>query len=178
LRGCGGGEESFLCVRGVEAGRAGTGLEKIVETGWLEEAKEMGWGTTCDWEGNGFIFEDGNGFGLAPFGTKLFVAVNGFGLAAAGNGFVVCPTLGNGFLLEVVGKGSVPRKPFCDEKGFGAVGAGYGEFVWPNGESPVACMGKVFERKGFAPVICDCRKLGDVGKGFDDCWAIPGTAVN
>lgn len=90
-------------------------------------------------------------------------------MAAAGNGFMVCPALGNGFVPEVVGKGSVPRKLFCAEKGFGAVCAGYGEFVWPNGESPVACMGKVFERNGFAPVICDWRKLGDVGKGFDDC---------
>jgi hypothetical protein len=108
----------------------------------------------------------------------LFVAETGFPFGAVGNGFTVCPTLGNGFVLEV-GKGSVPRKPFCDEKGFAAVGAGYSSgFVWPNGESPVACTGKVFERKGFAPVICDWRGLEDIGKGFDDCWAIPGTAVN
>lgn len=119
--------------------------------------------------GNGFKFGDGNRFGLAAFGTGLFVGtVNGFGFDAAGNGFV-CPTLGNGFVLECVGKVFVPRKPFCDEKGFGAVGTGYTGFVWPNGESPVACMGKVFDRKGFAPVICGWRALGDVGKGFDDC---------
>ena len=74
--------------------------------------------------GKGFKFGDGNGFGLAAFGTELFVSpVNGFGLDAAGNGFV-CPPLGNVFVLEFVGKGSVPRKPFCDEKGFGAVDAG------------------------------------------------------
>jgi len=75
--------------------------------------------------GNGFKFGDGNGFGLAAFGTELFVGtVNGFGFATAGNGFIVCPPLGNGFVLGLVGKGLVPRKPFCDEKGFGAVGAG------------------------------------------------------
>jgi hypothetical protein len=64
LTGIGGGEEDLFCVRGVEAGRAGTntgaapvkvgtcagivGLEKIVEVGWLEEAKGKCWGTVCD----------------------------------------------------------------------------------------------------------------------------------
>jgi len=63
LRGCGGGEEGFLCVRGVEAGRAGTdteaapmtvdvcagifGLEKFVKAGWAEGVKEKGWGAVC-----------------------------------------------------------------------------------------------------------------------------------
>lgn len=82
---------------------------------------------------------------------------NGFAFAAAGNGFIVCPVLGNGFVgcvLGPVGKGLVPDKPFGAEKGFGTIGTGGGGFVWPNGESP-DCMGKEFERKGFAPVICD-----------------------
>lgn len=62
LRGCGGGEECFLCVRGVEAGRAGTDpgafpfradvcmveYGRFVEPGWLEEAKEKGCETGCD----------------------------------------------------------------------------------------------------------------------------------
>ncbi len=182
MRGCGGGEEAFLCVRGVEAGRAGTGtegapvrvgvwadiveLERFVEAGWLRDKKEKGWETVGDWVGYGFEFTDENGFG----GRELFVgAVNGFGFTAAGNGFIVCPALGNGFVLGFVGKGLAPIKPFCSEKGFGAVGSGGGGFVWLNGESPVVCMGKVLERKGFAPVICGWRALGVGGKGFDDC---------
>lgn len=62
LRGCGGGEEGLLCVRGVEAGRAGTNTEafplrvdvcivgwgRFVEAGWLKEAKEKGCETGCD----------------------------------------------------------------------------------------------------------------------------------
>jgi hypothetical protein len=172
--GCGGGEEGFLWVRGVEAGRAGTGpeadplgldviigLERFVKGGWLGGKKEKGWETVGDWVGNGFEFEfgDGNWFGLVALGAELFVGtVNGFAFAAAGNGFIVCPVLGNGFvgcILGPVGKGLVPSKPFCAEKGFGTIGTGGGGFVWPNGESPVACMGKLLERKGFAPVICD-----------------------
>ena len=55
LRGCRDGEEGFLWVRGVEAGRAGTGpeadpvgldvtmgLERFVKGGWLGGKKEMG----------------------------------------------------------------------------------------------------------------------------------------
>lgn len=64
LRGCGGGEESFLWVRGVEAGRAGTGpeadpvrldvcigiieLEKFVRGGWPGGEKEKGCVTVGD----------------------------------------------------------------------------------------------------------------------------------
>ena len=109
--------------------------------------------------GNGFEFGDGNWFGLVTFGAKLFVGtVNGFAFAAAGNGFIVCPAPGKGFegcVLGLVGKGLVPSKPFCAEKGFGTIGTGGGGLVWPNGESPAACMGKEFARNGFAPVICD-----------------------
>jgi hypothetical protein len=62
--GIGGGEEGRFCVRGVEAGRAGTyieafpmkvdvcagivGLERFVEVGWPKEEKEIGWGAICD----------------------------------------------------------------------------------------------------------------------------------
>ena len=109
--------------------------------------------------GNGFEFGDGNWFGFVTFGAELFVGtVNGFGFAAAGNGFIVCPAPGNGFegcVVGLVGKGLVPSKPFCAEKGFGTIGTGGGGFIWPNGENPVACMGNVLARKGFAPVICD-----------------------
>ena len=160
-------------MRGVEAGRAGTGpkacpvkldvcagiigLERFVKGGWLER----GWETVGDWVGNGFEFEFGYGnwFGLVTFGAELFIGtVNGFAFAAAGNGFIICPVLGNGFVgcvLGLVGKVLVPSKPFCAEKGFGTIGTGGGGFVWPNGESPGACVGKLLERKGFAPVICD-----------------------
>lgn len=157
-------------MRGVEAGRAGTGpvkldvcagiigLEGFVKGGWLGGKKEKGWETVGDWVGNGFEFGDGNWFGLVTFGAELFIGtVNGFAFAAAGNGFIVCP-VGNGFvgcILGLVGKGLVPSKPFCAEKGFGTIGTGGGGFVWPKGESPAACMGKVLARKGFAPVICD-----------------------
>jgi len=141
-----------------------------VEGGWLRDIKEKGWETVGDWVVNGFEFGDGNGFGFVTFGVELFVVtVNGVAFAEAGNGFIVCPVVGNGFVLGLVGKGLVPSKPFCDEKGFGAVSNGGGGFVWPNGENPVACMGKVLARKGFAPVICDWSVLGDVGNGFDDC---------
>jgi hypothetical protein len=158
-------------VRGVEAGRAGAGpvrldvcagiigLERFAKGSWLGGGKGKGWETVGDWVGNGFEFEDGNWFGLVTFRAELFIGtVNGFGFAAAGNGFIVCPVLGNGFVgcaFGLVGKGLVPSKPFCAEKGFGTIGTGGGGFVWPNGESPVACMGKVLARKGFAPVICD-----------------------
>jgi hypothetical protein len=162
-------------VRGVEAGRAGTGpeagpvildvcagiigLERFVKGGWLGDKKEKGWEIVGDWVGNGFEFGDGNWFGLVTFGAELFVGtVNGLAFAAAGNGFIVCPVPGNGFVgcvFGLVGKGLVPSNPFCAEKGFGTIGTGGGGFVWPNGESPVACMGKVLARKGFAPVICD-----------------------
>jgi hypothetical protein len=89
------------------------------------------------------------------------------------------PAVGNGFVLKFVfGKGSIPRGPFCDTKGLKPVGAGCIGLVWVNGESPVACIGRVLARKGFAPVICVGRKLGGViGKGFDGCCATPGTAV-
>lgn len=155
-------------MRGVEAGRAGTGpeadpvrldvcagiieLDRFVKGGWLEDKKEKGW---VGWVGNGFEFGDGNWLGLIMFGAELFVGtVNGFGFAEAGNGFIVCPALGNGFVgcvAGLVGKGFVP---FCAVKGFGTIGTGGGGFIWPNGESPVACMGNVLARKGFAPVIC------------------------
>ena len=164
-------------MRGVEAGRAGTGpeaapvrldvcagiigLERFVKGGRLEGNKEKGWETVGDWVGNGFEygfeFGDGNWFGLVTFEAEWFVATaNGFAFAAAGNGFIVCPAPGNGLVgcvVGLVGKGLDPSKPFCAEKGFG--GTGGGGFVWPNGENPVACMGKVLARKGFAPVICD-----------------------
>jgi len=154
-------------VRGVEAGRAGTGPEAgpvrldvwFVKGGWLGGKKEKGWETVGDCVGNGFEF--GNGFEIFTFGAELFVGTeNGFAFAAAGNGFIVCPcpVLGNGFVgcvFGLVGRGLIPRKPFCAEKGFGTVGTGGGGFVWPNGESPEACMGKVLARKGFTPVICN-----------------------
>lgn len=158
-------------MRGVEAGRGGPevgpvrldvcagiiGLDRFVEGGWLEDKKEKGWEIVGDWVGNGFEFGDGNGFGLITFGAELFVGTeNGFGFAAVGNGFIVCPVLGNGFVgcvLGLVGKGLVPCKPFCAKKGFGTGGTGRGGFIWPNGESPVACMGMLPARKGFAPVI-------------------------
>ena len=115
---------------------------------------------------NGFEF--GNGFGLVIFGVKLFDGiVNGFAFAEAGNGLIVCPVLG--FVLRLVGKGLAASKPLCDEKGFRAVGNGGDGFVRPNGESPVACMGNVLARKGFASVICDWGVVGDVGNGSDDC---------
>lgn len=162
-------------MRGVEAGRAGTGpeaspvrldvcagiigLERFVKGGWLGGKKEKGWETAGNCVGNGFKFGDGNWFGLVTFGAELFVGtVNGFAFAAPGNGFIVCPAPGKGFVgcvLGLAGKGLVPSKPFCAEKGFGTIGTGGAGFVWPNGESPVACMGKVPARKGFAPVICD-----------------------
>jgi hypothetical protein len=93
-------------------------------------------------------FGDGNGFGLVTFGAELFVGIaNRFAFAEARNGFIVCPVVGNRFVLGLVGKGLVPSKPFCDEKGLGTVGNGGGEFVRPNGESPVACMGKGISTK-------------------------------
>ena len=73
--------------------------------------------------GNGFKFEfgDGNWFGLVTFGAELFIGtVNGFAFTVAGNGFIVYPVLGNGFVgcvLGLVGKGLVPNKPFCAKKG-------------------------------------------------------------
>jgi hypothetical protein len=84
----------------------------------------------------------------------LFVgAANEF--PTVGNGFVACPALGNGFVPKVVfGKGFIPREPFCDAKGLKPVGAGCIGFGCANGESPVACIGRVLARKGFAPVIC------------------------
>ena len=109
--------------------------------------------------GNGFEFGDMNWFGYITFGAELFVGiVNEFGFAAAGNGFIVCPAPGNGFIRCVVGfvgKGLVPSKLFCAKKGSGTIGKGRGRFIWPNGENPVACMGKVLAWKVFAPVICD-----------------------
>jgi hypothetical protein len=66
------------------------------------EAKGKGWTAVDDCPGNGFGFVEENGFGFAAgFGTELIVSgENGF--ATAGNGFVVCPALGNGFVLEFV----------------------------------------------------------------------------
>ena len=111
LRVCDGRKEGFVCVSGVEAGRAGgpevgpvildvcagiIGLDKFVEGSWEEDKKEKGWEIVGDWVGNGFEFGDGNGFGLII--AELFVGTeNGFGFAAVGNGFIVCPVLGNGF---------------------------------------------------------------------------------
>ena len=69
----------------------------------MEEAKENGWGRVCDFVGNGFELANENGFGPAAFEAKLFVcAVNGFTFPAAGNGFVVCPGMGNGFVPEFI----------------------------------------------------------------------------
>jgi len=117
---------------------------------------------------NGLEF--GNRFGLVIFGVKLFAGtVNGFAFAEAGNGLIVSPVLGNRSVLGLVGKGLAASKPLCDEKGFRAVGNGGDGFVRPNGESPVACMGNVLARKGFASVICDWGVVGDVGNGSDDC---------
>lgn len=135
MRGCGGGE---VCARGVEAGRAGTnagagaakvdvgaGIVVLEEVGWVDEAKEKGWGAVCPCAGNGFKFVEGNGFGLAAFGSELFdSAVNGFAFVTTGNGFIVCPVLGNGFVPELVGNGFVPSEPFWDVKGLKLVGAG------------------------------------------------------
>ena len=125
-------------------------MERFVKGGWQDGKKEKSREAVTDWVGNGFEFEDW-------FGAELFVGtVNGFGFAVVGNGFIVCPALGNGFVGRgLVGKGLVPSKPFCVEKGFGTIGTGGGGFIWPNGENPVACMGNVLARKGFAPVICD-----------------------
>ena len=104
-------------------------------------------------------------------------AVNEF--PAVGKGFVVGTALGNGFVPKFLfGNGSIPSEPFCDTKGLKPVGAGCIGLVWANGESPVACIGRVLARKGFAPGICAWRKLGGAaGKGFDDCCTTPGTAV-
>ena len=61
------------------------------------------------------------------------------------------------------------------EKGFGTIGTGLAKRWKPLSPD---CMGKEFAHKGFAPVICDWRPLGNVGKGLDDCWVAPGIAVN
>jgi hypothetical protein len=137
LSGCGGGDEGFLWVRGVEAGRAGIedtgaealnidvgagaiGLERFVEGSWLGEARGKGWETDRDCIGNGFEFVDGNGFGFAIFGTKvLLCAAKGLAFATAGN---VCAAAGNGLVEFIVGNWFVPGKPFCIKKGFAPVG--------------------------------------------------------
>jgi len=167
LRGWSGGDVGFTGARGVDAGRVGTDtgvgaskvevctLKRFIEAGWPGEAEEKGCGTVCDDVGNGLKFVEGEDwFGPVALGTELFVrAVNGFMFPTVGNGFIVCPAPGNGFVLEfVIGKGFVPRKPCWGENGLWPVGGG---FIWPNGESPVACMGRVLARKGFGPVACD-----------------------
>lgn len=129
-------------MRGVEAGRAGIedigadGLNidvgagaivvgKFVEGGWLGEASENGWETDRDCIGNGFIFEEGNGFEPAAFGTELSLsAAKGLPFTTVGNGFVVCAAAGYGFVEFIVGKGFVPGKPFCAKNGLAPVGAG------------------------------------------------------
>ena len=134
-------------------------MERFVKRGWQAGKKEESWEAVTDWMGNGFEFGDRNWFSYVTFGVELFIGtVNGFGFAAARNRFTVCPALRNGFagcVVRLVGKGLVPSKSFCAKKGSVTIGTGSGGCIWPNGENPVACMGNVLARKGFAPVICD-----------------------
>ena len=84
--------------------------------------------------GNGFEFGDRNWFSYVTFGVELFVGtVSEFGFAAAGNRFIVCPALGNGFagcvVSRLVGKRLIPGKPFCAKKGSVTIGTGSGGFI-------------------------------------------------
>lgn len=134
MRGFSDGEDGFVWVRGVEAGRAGVEDTEVALNG------DVGVGA-----GNGFKFVDGSEFGLAN-GLPLSDA-NGLAFVAVGNGLDVCPETGNVLGVEKV---FVPRKPFC-ENGLTPVGAGCRA---PNGESPVACGTIMLLRKGFASVNC------------------------
>ena len=154
LSGCGGGDEGFVWVRGVEAGRAGiesTGAAALKvgmgAGGWLGVTKGNGWETDRDCTGNGFASVDGNGF------EALLSAPKGLVFDTPGNGFAVCTEAGNGLVEFTVGKPFVPGKPFCVKNGFAPVGAGGMVLLGPNGERPVACRGVEFGRKGFALVI-------------------------
>jgi hypothetical protein len=148
LSGCGGGDEGFVWVRGVEAGRGGieiTGAAALKvgmgAGGWLGVTTENGWETDRDCTGNGFAFVDGNGF------EALLSAPKGLVFDTPGNGFAVCTEVGNGLVEFTV------EKPFCAKNGFAPVGADCRALLGPNGESPVACRGVEFARKGFAVVI-------------------------
>lgn len=73
-------------------------IVKVRRKGLAERHKGKGWVV------NGFEFGDRNGFGLVTFGAELFVGtLNGFAFAEAGNGFIVCQVVGNGFVLKPVG---------------------------------------------------------------------------